>query len=628
MTGWRKLVPIVFVLLMAAGGVAAVFALKTLDLNTFKSDVVRLARGAIGREIEIAGDIHLDLSLTPYLSLENVTLANAAWGSKPVMLRLDRVEARVALVPLLSRRVEVSSITAHGLRLLLETSADGKDNWVLETPGRVSEMSGSVDLVPDVRDVQLRDVNLTYIDGASGQVVDVAFDRVDLRTDGVDSPLTGELAGGIGGEPFTARVQTGSAAQFLGLDPSAVPLRVDLDSLDMKAGFVGKVSNPADGFGASGDLRVQAPDAQVLARMMGIDLPPVGALDLSAAIAGDARAISLDGIDLTAGNSDAAGGILLELSGSRPTVSGWLVSTKLDANAFLPPPGEGGGERLFDREPLTLDILREVDADVHWSIGRLDVRDVIVADVSAHVALADGGLELDPIGATVLGAPVGGRLALDEGGIDASLRMAAMEADRIATLAGHGGKVDVALDGAVNVSARGRSLHDWAVSLDGYLSLSGRNGRVLDPEIRGMVGETLQCVRAEWPVENGIATADGVILNTDGVEIVVRGTVDLGGETVSLLVDTQAKKTSLASFAVPVNVTGPLLKPEIEVKTGEAVLGTVGNIVKAPAIVLLGALKGTVEALGGDAAIPDPCAATYARIQAAKTQKKETEPAR
>jgi len=60
----------------------------------------------------------------------------------------------------------------------------------------------------------------------------------------------------------------------------------------------------------------------------------------------------------------------------------------------------------------------------------------------------------------------------------------------------------------------------------------------------------------------------------------------LPGERFHLTVVPHAKTTSLASFAVPVRLKGALNSPRIGFDAGEAIVGTVGNIVKVPVGVL------------------------------------------
>ncbi len=52
------------------------------------------------------------------------------------MATAARVEARVELLPLLSRRVEIARVTLVRPDILLETDANGRGNWQFDRPRR------------------------------------------------------------------------------------------------------------------------------------------------------------------------------------------------------------------------------------------------------------------------------------------------------------------------------------------------------------------------------------------------------------------------------------------------------------------------------------------------------------
>src|SRR5690242_17367256 len=103
----------VFLILGIAGGivalvlVAAAIAVATVDLNALAEPVAARVRAATGRSLTIGGPIHMQLSLEPTLRVEDVTFGNAPWAKSPAMVKAARVEAQVALLPLLRRRFEI-----------------------------------------------------------------------------------------------------------------------------------------------------------------------------------------------------------------------------------------------------------------------------------------------------------------------------------------------------------------------------------------------------------------------------------------------------------------------------------------------------------------------------------------
>src|SRR3954468_17443325 len=118
--------------IVVVGGVAAMFAiLRSVDFNSYKDLVAQQVKAATGRDLVLAGDVKVGLSLIPHLEIDQVSFRNADWGSEPQMLKLDKLEADVALIPLLSSQIEIKNVRLVGADILLETDKNGQGNWVM-----------------------------------------------------------------------------------------------------------------------------------------------------------------------------------------------------------------------------------------------------------------------------------------------------------------------------------------------------------------------------------------------------------------------------------------------------------------------------------------------------------------
>lgn len=119
-------------LLLAGGMVALVVA---LDAGALTPRLVAAIEGATGRTATL-GAVSLRPGLTPKLAVEGATLANLPGGSRPEMARIRRMEASLALLPLLRGEVAFGTITVDGADILLERLDDGSPNWALRPPPR------------------------------------------------------------------------------------------------------------------------------------------------------------------------------------------------------------------------------------------------------------------------------------------------------------------------------------------------------------------------------------------------------------------------------------------------------------------------------------------------------------
>ncbi|MGE4553968.1 MAG: AsmA family protein, partial [Desulfovibrionaceae bacterium] len=112
-------------LLVAAIVLVAVF----VDPNDYKDDLARLVKDKTGRELVFQGDIAL--TFFPWLGVEvgGVTLGNApGFGDEP-FVAVGRAQAGIQVLPLLSGKVEIGTVTLDQVRLNLAKDAKGRSNW-------------------------------------------------------------------------------------------------------------------------------------------------------------------------------------------------------------------------------------------------------------------------------------------------------------------------------------------------------------------------------------------------------------------------------------------------------------------------------------------------------------------
>src|SRR5574337_1799488 len=132
--------------------VAAAIAVATIDPRVLMAPVLARVEAMTGRAVTVAGPVRLHLSLTPSIVLENLRVANAPWGSAKNLLEAGKVEARVALLPLVRRRFDIVEIALGHPVIALETDAHGRGNWEfgaaaaapVTAPSPASAASGAV----------------------------------------------------------------------------------------------------------------------------------------------------------------------------------------------------------------------------------------------------------------------------------------------------------------------------------------------------------------------------------------------------------------------------------------------------------------------------------------------------
>ena len=162
------LVGLVFVLVI----VAALVLPMMIDPNDYRDQIGDAVRKQTGRELVIEGE--LNLSVVPWLGVEvgRASLSNAPGLGDEPMLAIDGASVGVRLMPLLSRRLEVSEIKLDGLRLNLYQGTEGT-NWddlagAEETPAEPAAEAGPGFDMSEVGGITLRDARVRFVDEAAG----------------------------------------------------------------------------------------------------------------------------------------------------------------------------------------------------------------------------------------------------------------------------------------------------------------------------------------------------------------------------------------------------------------------------------------------------------------------------
>ncbi len=102
--------------------------------NDHKAEIIAAFHDATGLQLAINGDISLRIIPTPALSVRDIGLAGGGGTGAPDILTLKALEVRVALAPLISGEIQVTSVRLIQPHLMLEVAAGGRANWQFETP--------------------------------------------------------------------------------------------------------------------------------------------------------------------------------------------------------------------------------------------------------------------------------------------------------------------------------------------------------------------------------------------------------------------------------------------------------------------------------------------------------------
>lgn len=373
---------------------------------------------------------------------------------------------------------------------------------------------------------------LSYGNVAGGRPVDFTLDTFDVRIPRGQA-LRGAARGSLLGERFRLRFQGGDLTSSLRELRS--PLDLTLEGSGAKLRIAGMLARPGATSGTDLSLELAAPRAGTLARWLG--LARDAAMPL--AVGGHARIESdewhLDRFSLRLGRSDLAIDAHRTGIGARPFVLAAVRSTLLDLQELrsLTPPAEPTGKPRPAATSTSIDIpilpqgIDLAEADIGIGLTRVLFRRGELTDVGFAMRLREGRMQASPFGATLVGTPFSGTIALDLRGAvpEASLAMTASRVDVGALLQRLGivEDLDTTVDAlSVSLDGRGSTLEQILERSSFSARLEGGQYRLRGPT-RDVLATVMlkQAVAAAEPGKPIALTVDGTL---DEVPVAIRVT--------------------------------------------------------------------------------------------------------
>jgi len=511
----RKFILIVVAAVVVLVGGLAIY-LHSFDFGPYRGLVARQVQGLTGRELDIAGEVRLRVfSLNPAVVVEDVRFANAAWGTRPEMAKIRRLEAKVSLLRLLTGALEVERVILVEPDILFETNESDVGNWLMagaEPAAKTEEgASESGPALPTVRLIQMDDATVSYRDGQTGRTRTLTIARIVGRSDGPERPMELTFSGDLDGTPVFVNAVLGSLMELLEGEqpwPVVVAAEIGTNKLSGKGGLeLGRTP-------ARARLALEAPeldlaqfaDAEKDSGRLFTEEP----LLLSALRAFDAE------LSLKIGRLAGAGPVLKNLEARAAIKDGRLALKPVTAEA-------GDGQ-----------LKAELDLEAQGGVGVLaaimSLRDAKL-DVITREALGDDTLT----GALDVDAKIDGR----------GLSIAAI----MGGLNGH----------VTAISGKGRLRNEF------FNFLSADVLTAVNPLAPAQQPQQVLCSVGRFDIRDGKAVSRVTLLDTTRATVVGEGGIDLKSEKIDMLFTPSTKDTSLLSVAalVPVRLTGSLADPVV-----------------------------------------------------------------
>ncbi len=120
----KLLLAIVLIIIVA---ISAIFVF--VDPNDYTPQIRQVVKQQTGRDLIINGKINLSLFPWVGLELNKVALRAASGFKEKNMMQMEKMQVRLAVLPLLKKEIEVAKIVLDGLTINLSVDKQGKTSW-------------------------------------------------------------------------------------------------------------------------------------------------------------------------------------------------------------------------------------------------------------------------------------------------------------------------------------------------------------------------------------------------------------------------------------------------------------------------------------------------------------------
>lgn len=531
--------------------------------------------------IFMRGPGRASLSLLPFPALH---LVDAEWDGRtgaPVMTS-PRTDFRLALLPLLSGRLEFTGATLRQPTAFIDLDAEPADlaasyeagagsHW----PPELTISQGLIHLVSAARQI---DALIEDVDGS-------------LNFSGPASPLSANFHATWRDEPVSIGLsldQLAPKADGLG---SAASASLEIGKASLK--FNGRLIDNAT---LEGSLGASVPASTPLKRLFGLPddaFVPLQDISLESSIRADRKSVDFTPAHLSIGGQKIEGALNVAAKEGQVALSGTLAGDAINLDKLF-----AAAPNLFDASAgwsaarLNLPTFSELALDLRLSAARVDWRGHGVDNAAVAVIGRDGQWSLTLLEATAYKGILKGELSAHRKGAGLALRARANLAGAdVGALLGEFGVKALSGQGIGEfaLDAEGESPRDFVRGLSGDAAFQISNGAVegmsfeealrrsarrsIDPASDMRMGRTIFSeANARFKIAQGHAHIVDASLIGPGVNVKVDGDLDLVGRQIAARAS--AAQTDSASASAPdglrliFDLSGPWMAPSVTPGSG------------------------------------------------------------
>jgi len=405
---------------------AAALLIATVDPNEYKSEIAQAVKKNTGRELVFEGDI--GFNFFPWLGLKvgPVALGNAPGFSPKEMVRINKAEANIKILPLLTGNVAIGVVVLDGLNLNLVVNKQGVSNWddltkdeknakpQVDQPADKAKSSSSKLESLAVEGVEITNANVIYDDRKAGSKSSLTNLNLIIGEVGDKLPTPMELTFDLklDNPKVETRPKLTGIATF---DKNAGTFRITeliLTALNMSISGDFFAKSTPDALNYSGELKLAEMSIKELMSQLSMESPvttdPNVLTKTSALIKinGTANSAALENLTIKLDDTTVTGTGSIK-NFNKPAITVAVNIDDIDADRYMPPAQEGDkktapvaqSEAGAPAEEPDLSGLKELDLNAKLTIGKVKAMNLRVTDILCDLVAKNGIVTIKPLSA-------------------------------------------------------------------------------------------------------------------------------------------------------------------------------------------------------------------------------------
>jgi AsmA protein len=598
---------------------------RVVDVQKYKPELEKKIAQASGRPFSVSDDLRLSVFPWAGISFSDLQLGNVKGFKEKDFLKVKSFEARIKLLPLLFKDIQVKKFILNEPRMVLVKNKDGRVNWELPQKtaqpkkdenipaGKISETSLPISALW-VEDFSIKNGEVLWIDHTSGTRKQVSNINLTLQEVSLDRPVQLKFSAVLDSHPVSiqgvvgpvGKVQQGPVSMDLSLtalNEITMRLKGALKNLSVSPGVeldlnVAEFSPRKIAAALEHTVPIQTADPHVLNRMA-----------LNAHIKADSKNLSVSNGIL--GLDESKLNFSMNASDfSKPVVTFDLDLNQINLDRYLPPTSDKeSSAKQQDQETKSKKMemskesapgpikkadytpLRRLILDGQLKIHTLIANKAKIQDVMLKIHAKNGIFNLDPLKLNMYQGNVSGNATLnvtkDMPESNINLIVSKVESGPLLRDVLEKDILEGVMQADVTLAMAGTDPEAFKKTLNGRGELLFKDGAIKGIDLAGMVRNVQAAfglaertdqkpktdfaeLKAPFTIANGVVNTPETSLKSPLLRVIANGTADLVKETLDFRVEPkivgtikgQGDEKQRSGIMVPVLVTGNFSSPK------------------------------------------------------------------